>query len=300
MPKRASSKTPNPAVDVALFDTYSVVFRAFHALPPLTTSAGVPSSALYGFSSLVLKVLREHRPHALAFAVDAPKRTFRAERFPEYKAGRAETPSDLGQQLARLPSLLDAFEVPVFCVPGFEADDLLATLAHRLNGEEWSVLIVSGDRDLLQTAGERTRVLFLGKRGQEAELYDARAVEARFGVAPAKLPAFRALVGDPSDNLQGVPGIGPRTAAELVTEFGSITELVGNLERVAASRTRESLRACVDRLLLNEELGRLRADVPLAGERLAAPLTAQAAERLRASFTELEFKSLIARLDKLF
>jgi DNA polymerase I len=300
MPKRSSSKaTPNQRVDVVLFDTYSVVFRAFHALPRLSTSTGVPSSALYGFSSLVLKVLREYRPGALSFTVDAPKRTFRAERYPDYKAGRAATPSDLAQQLARLPALLEAFEVPVFCVPGFEADDLLATLARRLTGEEKSVLIVSGDRDLLQTAGERTRVLFLGKRGQEAELYDAQSVEARFGVPPAKLPAYRALVGDPSDNLQGVPGIGPRTAAELVTRFGSMAALVANLEQVSAARTRESLRECRDRLLLNEELGRLHDDVALEGERLAAPLTTHAAERLRALFSELEFKSLLERLERL-
>jgi DNA polymerase-1 len=300
MSKRPSVPAkPSVPVDVALFDTYSVVFRAFHALPRLTTSTGVPSSALYGFSSLVLKVLRESAPRALSFAVDAPKRTFRKERFPDYKAGRAATPSELVQQLERLPALLEAFEALVFCVPGYEADDLLATLARRLTATGKSVLIVSGDRDLLQTVGERTRVLFLGRRGQDGELYDTARVEERFGVPPGRLPAYRALVGDPSDNLQGVPGIGPRTAAELVTQFGSMRELTENVERIGSERTRESVRASSERLLLNEELGRLCDEVPLESDVLAAPLTARAGDRLRRLFAELEFKSLLTRLERL-
>src|SRR5262249_14968542 len=161
----------------------------------------------------------------LAFALDAPVRTFRAERYPEYKAGRPRAPTELAQQLERLPRLLAAFGVPVFCVPGFEADDVLATLARLLAAPGRDVLIASGDRDLLQTVGERVRVLFLGRRGQEAEIYDLARVETRFGVPPRQLPSLSALVGDASDNLPGVPGVGPRTAAALVTEFGSIAEL---------------------------------------------------------------------------
>ncbi|HEY3500824.1 MAG TPA: 5'-3' exonuclease H3TH domain-containing protein [Polyangiaceae bacterium] len=291
--------TPRLETSAVLFDAYSVLFRAFHALPRLTTSTGVPSSALYGFSSLVLKVLREYRPRALSFAVDAPTRTFRAERYPEYKAGRARTPSELAQELERFPKLLEAFGAPVFCVPGFEADDILATLAKTLSDRGENVLVVSGDRDLLQTAAPHSRVLFLGRRGQEPELYDAAKVEARFGVPPAKLPSFAALVGDNSDNLQGVPGVGPRTAAELVSEFGSMPALVANLERVASAKVRELLRPAAERLLLNEDLARLRDDVPLPEGPAAAPLTRQGALRLRALFEELEFKSLVARLERL-
>jgi DNA polymerase-1 len=301
MPKRASNAAAKVRVstDVVLFDTYSVLFRAFHALPPLSTSTGAPSSALFGFSSLVLKVLREERPAALAFAVDAPARTFRAERYAEYKAGRARTPSELGQQLQRLPWLLEAFGVPVFCVPGFEADDVLATLARRMAAEGRTVLVVSGDRDLLQTAAPNARVMFLGRRGAEAEIYDAARVEERFGVPPSKLPALMALVGDTSDNLIGVSGIGPRTAASLVTEFGSMAELTANLERVSSAKVRDALREAGERLLMNEELARLHADVPLESTTLAGPLTETSRARLRTVFEELEAKSLVARLDKL-
>ena len=301
MPRAPGKKKSEaaPAPSAVLFDAYSVLFRAFHALPRLSTSTGVPSSALYGFSSLVLKVLREYRPRALSFAVDAPARTFRAERYPDYKAGRARTPSALVEELGRLPRLLEAFGVPVFCVPGFEADDVLATLALRISGEGARALVVSGDRDLLQTVGARTDVLFLGRRGQEPELYDVARVEARFGLPPAKLPEFAALVGDNSDNLEGVPGIGPRTAAELVAEFGDIPTLVANLERVPSPKLRDSLRAASERVLMNAELARLRCDVPLADGPTAAPLTAESVVRLRAFFEELEFKSLVARLERL-
>jgi DNA polymerase-1 len=282
-----------------LVDTYSVVFRAFHALPRLSTSTGIPSSALYGFSSLLLKVLRERRPSGLAFAVDAPRRTFRAERYPDYKAGRPSTPSELGEQLRRLPRLLEAFEVPIFCVPSFEADDVLATLARRIGTEGRDVLVVSGDRDLLQTIGERTRVLFLGRRGQDAELYDAARVLERFGVPPERLPAFVALVGDPSDNLQGVAGIGQRTAAKLVNEFGTMATLIASVERVTPARLRDGIRDAAERLVLNEDLARLRDDVPLEGTSLSGPFTRSAVVRLRTAFEELEYKSLLARLDKL-
>jgi DNA polymerase-1 len=299
MAKRPTSPKVHVTTDVVVFDTYSVFFRAFHALPRLSTSTGAPSSALFGFSSLVLKVLREERPEALTFAVDAPTRTFRAERYAQYKAGRARTPTELALQLARLPWLLDAFGVPVFSVPGFEADDVLATLARRLTAEGRNVLVVSGDRDLLQTAAPRARVLFLGRRGGHAEIYDAERVEARFGVPPSRLPAFMALVGDTSDNLVGVPGIGPRTAAALVSEFGSIGKLLSTLERVESAKVRKSLAEARERLLLNEELARLRDDVPLGAMPLAAPLTETSRERLRAAFEELEAKSLVARLEKL-
>jgi DNA polymerase I len=285
--------------NVVLFDTYSLLFRAFHALPSMCTTRGFPTSALYGFSSVVLKVLREQRPSGLAFAVDAPVRTFRAQRYSEYKAGRQKAPSELVLQLDRLDELLGAFGAPAFCVPGFEADDVLATLARRLGAEGATSLVVSGDRDMLQLVGDKTRVLFMGRRGKDAVVYDAGGVRARFGVPPGKLPAFVALVGDASDNLRGVPGIGPKTAAELVARFGSMTELLSKLEAVTSPKLRETLRDAAERLLMNEELVRLRDDVPLDEGPLALPLTQPGLERLRQVFEEFEFKSLIPRVDGL-
>jgi DNA polymerase-1 len=296
MPRRAKIAE---RFDALLLDTFSIFFRSFHALPRMTTSRGVPTSARYGFAALVLKLLREHRPRGVSFAVDAPARTFRTERYADYKAGRARAPSELVQELERLPELLEAFGFPRFCVPGFEADDLLATLAARLAARGERPVVVSGDRDLLQLADANTRVLFIGRRGEDAVLYDAAAVEGRFGVPPALLPTYVALVGDPSDNLVGVQGIGPRTAKTLVLEHRSVAALLANLDRVTAPKLRESLTTSAERLTLNEELARLRSDVPLTDTALVAPFTTACLPRLQALFEELEFKSLLVRLERL-
>ncbi|MFZ5892934.1 MAG: 5'-3' exonuclease [Myxococcota bacterium] len=289
-------KEPDGPAPVVLFDTYSLVFRAHHALPPMNTSSGEPTSALYGFSALVLKVLKEQRPRALAFALDAPKKTFRHEAYAEYKGSREAAPSVLVEQLRRLPAVLSAFEVPCVCVPGFEADDVLATLATGLRARDESVLIVSGDRDMLQLVDAGCRVYFVGGRGQQAVLFDRAKVLERFGVEPAQMPARAALVGDSSDNLPGVPGIGPQTAAKLVTEFGDSSSLLARLEEVAPERVREALRAHSEQVKLNEELSRLRRDVELPEQRLAGELSASSFEKLARIFEELEFKSLLPRL----
>jgi DNA polymerase I len=288
--------TPPP---VLLVDTYSLFFRAYHALPAMNTASGEPTSALYGFSVVLLKELREQGPSALAFAVDAPKRTFRHERYDGYKAQRDAVPSPLAAQFGRLSELLAAFEVPVFCCPGFEADDVLATLAHRLREQGLPVLILTGDRDLLQLAHGGVEVLFLGARGQKPVRYDAARVEERFQVTPRQLPAWMALVGDSSDNLPGVPGVGPRTASKWVQEFGSIPALLERLAEVRPERLAAELSAKREQLCLNAELTVLRTDAPIGDGALATPFTATAMARLRALFDELEFKSLLARLDAL-
>jgi DNA polymerase-1 len=282
-----------------LFDTYSIVFRAYHALPSLSTLGREPTSALYGACSLILKVLREHRPRRFAFAVDAPRPTFRHERYAEYKAQRPRAPTELVRQLERLPVLLRAFEAPVWCAPGYEADDVLATLTARLGAEGESVLVVSGDRDLLQLADQRVSIWFIGARGKDARLFDLAAVEERFGVRPQHLPAWTALVGDNSDNLEGAPGVGPRTATQLVATHGSIAQILEHLSEVEPAKAREGIRENAERLQMNEELARLRRDVELEPGPLAAPLTGAAVARLSALFDELEFKSLIPRLGAL-
>jgi DNA polymerase-1 len=279
-----------------LVDTYSVFFRAYHALPSMNTTSGEPTSALYGFSAALLKELREHHPTGLAFAVDAPQKTFRHEQYAPYKAGRDAVPEPLRAQFARLRELLAAFEVPVFRVPGVEADDLLATLARSLRERNTPALVLSGDRDLLQVARGSTRVVFLGARGQKPTLYDAERVERRFAVPPEQLPTWVALVGDPSDNLPGMPGVGPRTASKWVRQFTNITQLLARIDEVRPVRLGEQLSRQRAQLLLNEELAALRTDVPLGEGPLVGRVSSQALARLRALFGELEFKSLLPRL----
>jgi len=288
--------TPNARRLALLVDTYSLFFRAYHALPAMNTSSGEPTSALYGFSAALLAELSRRQPTLLAFAVDAPQRTFRHERQPSYKAHREATPQPLVAQLGRLRELLAAFEVPTYQVPGVEADDVLATLAARLSGEGAEVLIMSGDRDLLQTVCERVRVLFVGARGQKPTIYDAERVERRFGVPPIRLPTYMALVGDASDNLPRVPGVGPRTASRWVSEHASAAQLLANAAEIEPARLREKLQALEQQVLESELLATLRRDVPLGDGPLAAPLSAAARERLAALFADLEFKSLGPRL----
>jgi DNA polymerase I len=282
---------------VLIVDTYSVFFRAFHALPPMSTRAGQPTSAVYGMAVLLLKLLREQSPKGLCFARDRSEPTFRHLAYADYKAQRAPLPAALTSQFKLLDRMLEALAAPVFALSGYEADDVIATIARELSDEQ--VLVVSGDRDLFQTVGARVSVLFIGRRGQPHVLYDEASVAKRFGLPPEQLPEFVALIGDPSDNLQGVSGIGDKTAQKLIAQFGSIDALLGGLDQVKSASVRAALAGATDRIRQNAQLARLRTDVPLDAGPRHCPLTADAKASLRALFEELEFQSLLPRLDKL-
>jgi DNA polymerase-1 len=265
----------------------------------MNTSHGEPTNAVYGVSALLLKLLREQRPDGLCFALDAPVRTFRHEAFEGYKATRKRMPSALSEQLGRLDELLEAIDVPRFCVPGFEADDVIATLSVKVASETRTALVVSGDRDLLQLVDSNTRVLFVGARGKQPQLYDRQAVEQRFKIPAERLPSFTALVGDTSDNLPGVPGIGPGTASKLLQEYADVSALLANVERVTPARARAALVEHADQIREVERLARLSKSVPLDEGPVWSPLRASAVENLQRLFEELEFKSLFERLAKL-
>lgn len=287
-------------VDSALLlDTNALFFRAHYALPPMNTTTGEPTSAIYGFSALLLKLLREEKPGGLAFARDLPKPTFRHERYREYKAGRPPVPDTLRPQWARLDALIEGTGVPSLCVPGFEADDVLATVARRLSAGGTRVTIVTGDRDLFQVIGPLVRVLYVGARGQKPEPLDTAAIEARYGLSPAEMPMLSALIGEAADNLVGVTGVGAKTAVKLVKQYGSAARLVAELDSVTPPKIRDTLREAADRIVMNEELARLRDDLDLGDAPLASPLTPASFPKLRELFTTLEFKSLSSRLDAL-
>jgi DNA polymerase-1 len=281
-----------------LIDTHSLFFRAYHALPPMNTAAGFPTNALYGFSSVLIKLVREHQPGGLAFAIDVGE-TFRHREFPAYKAERSAAPDALSAQFPVLRELLEALGCPVHGAPGFEADDVLATLARELDARGEDVLIASGDRDLLQAVRDRVHVLFVGRRGGPEELYDRAAVMRRFGIAPEQLPSFTALVGDPSDNIPKVPGIGPRTASALLAKYGDVAVLLAALGELSPTRVRESLARHADAVRRHAALARLREDVALGAVARTGPLTCEALDRVRVLLERLEFRSLITRLEAL-
>jgi DNA polymerase-1 len=230
--------------------------------------------------------------------MDAPRATFRHELYAGYKASRPAAPSPLTEQIRRLSGLLDAFGFPVFTVPGFEADDVLATLASTISARGDAPLIVTGDLDALQCAGGTTRVHAVG-RGVEGRTYDEAAVVARFGVTPRELPDWKALAGDPTDEIPGVPGIGAKRASALVRKFGGVTGLLAHLGEVTPKGARAALAEHAEKLPLWRNLALLRTDVPLVDAPRWAPFDDAARTRVRALFETLEFRSLLPRLDAL-
>jgi len=265
----------------------------------MNTRAGEPTSALYGFSSLLLKLLREQKPTGVAFAIDRPEPTFRHEAYAAYKGTRDAVPSELARQFKTLERLLDALAFPRFSVRGFEADDVLATLARELSLAGASTLIATGDRDMLQLVSPLVQVLFMGQRGKPATLYDEAKVVARFGIPPARLPVYAALVGDSSDNIPKVKGIGPVAAQKLCLQFADVASLLTHTDQIDNAKLRASVVAHAEQLRASELLIRLRADVPLPASPRHRALTPESVLATRALFEELEFKSLIPRLEAL-
>jgi DNA polymerase I len=284
---------PPPAL---LLDTFSLFFRAFFALPPMNTSRGDATNALYGFSALLLKLLREHPGAELCFALDTGP-TFRHRDFEPYKAQRERAPTPLVEQLRKLDQLLERTGGVVIGSPGFEADDVLASVASKLREQQRPALVVSGDRDLLQLAHGSVQVHFVGRRGKDAVTYDEASVRERFGVPPWRLPSYVALVGDASDNLPSVPGIGPATARKLLETRENVAELLRDAGTLA--KVGQLLLAHAPQIVHTEELARLRSDAPLPEPPHLAPPSLDALARLREWFELLEFKSLLPRLDKL-
>jgi DNA polymerase-1 len=278
---------------VVLLDALSALHRAFHALPPMTTAAGEPTGALYGVCSLLLLLEREHGPSGWALAFDLPGRSERREAFPAYKAHRSRAPSPLVAQIGALWDLARALGVPAHAVPGWEADDVLATLAARLPGER---VVVSGDTDLLQLLRPGVTGVLLGQRGRKNVHLDADAFRARYGYPPASVPAFKAMVGDPSDGLPGVPGLGAASAKALCTRHGDATGILAALDAGAIGNRRlpPILQAHRAELLHLEGLARLRDDLPLA-EPLVAPIDREGFATFLARW---EMRSLLERLGR--
>jgi DNA polymerase-1 len=278
-----------------LLDVHSLVHRAHHALPPMNTERGEPTAALYGFSTVLVKLLRERAPAGIGLAFDAGNRRRRAV-DPGYKASRRPPPPELAAQLSRVRALPDHIGAPALLVDGEEADDVLATAARELAGAGQQVLVVSGDRDLLQIARPGVSILFVGRRGGAHEEYDAAAVERRFGVPPHALPDLRAFLGDPADDLPGLDGVGPTIAARWIRQHGDLAGILARVGELAPAHLRERVAAAADRLRQVAELGRLIDDLPLPPGPHLAPWGDDTRARLKSWFAALEFRSLLPRL----
>jgi len=277
---------------LVVIDAANALYRAFFALPPLRSPSGAPTGAVFGFANMLRKLIREEKPDAIAVAMDPRGGSFRRQLFPGYKATRDAQPEDLTAQLPLARELIDAWRLPVLEVAGFEADDVIATLAATAP-PNWEVVIVSSDKDLMQLVGGRVVLLDSMK---DKRIGPAEVVE-RFGVPPEQLLDVRALVGDPSDNIPGVKGIGEKGAAALITEYGTLENLLSRAGEVKAKKAREALLAQPDAARVSKQLATLRSDVPLpAGVDALAPHAPDRAA-LREIYKRLGFARLVEEID---
>ena len=277
-------------------DGHSQLFRAYHAVGYLSTSKGIPTQAVLILSTMLWKLIREEEPDYLAVAWDPPGPTFRDALSAEYKATRAAMPDDLVRQLPYVRRLFEALRIPVIEVAGFEADDVLATLVERaLPLPDLEMVVVTGDKDLLQLVGPRVRVLSVSGRTGEPVLYDAAKVRERWGVEPGQIADVLALMGDAIDNIKGVHGVGEKTAVKLIGQFGSVERLYENLLLVPG-KLRETLAGGRKDAFLSRELATLNRSVPLAFDLEAARRVEPDWTKLRALWMELEFTRLLKEL----
>jgi DNA polymerase-1 len=278
-----------------ILDGPGFLFRAYHAIPFLSTSKGVPSHAVFGMSTMLWKLLREDDPEYFAVAWDPPGPTFREEKFAAYKETRPPTPDDLRTQIPLVKTLFEALRLPLLEVPGFEADDVLGTVVDRTRDLPIDLVLVTSDKDMLQLVSPRVRVFSTTGRGGDRVIFDEAAVKAKWGVEPAQIPDILALMGDSIDNIPGVPGVGEKTAAKLIGQFGGVARLYENLSLVPG-KLRETLAANRKQALLSRELATVSTRVPIAVDLDAFRRREPDWERLRALWTELEFHSLLRQL----
>jgi len=250
---------------VILVDGNSLAYRAFFALPDtMTTRGGQPTNAVYGFTSMLLKVVEEENPDAVLVAFDGPRRELKRTReYPEYKAQRPTMPDELRAQMEMIDRLLEAMRIPSITAPGFEADDILGTLARRVKTKGDEAVIVTGDKDTLQLADRGIRILMTARGITETETFDPAAVERKYGIAPDKIPDFIGLKGDSTDNIPGVPGIGEKGASKLIRRFGSLEKVYENLDEISGTKTRQSLEDNRETAILSKELATIDTEVPI-------------------------------------
>jgi len=287
------SETPT----LMLLDGNSLAFRAFFALPAenFKTKSGLTTNAVYGFTAMLINLLRDEAPTHVAAAFDVSRETFRSERYPEYKATRSATPDEFRGQIDITKEVLNAMGITVLAEPGFEADDIIATLATQADEAGYRVLVVTGDRDALQLVNTDVTVLYPIKGVSTLTRYTPDAVVEKYGLTPEQYPDFAALRGDPSDNLPGIPGVGEKTAAKWIVEYGSLQGLVDNADTVRG-KVGDSLRENLSTVLLNRELTHLVRDVPLAQTPDTLRLLPWDRDQIHRLFDDLEFRVLRDRL----
>ena len=280
-----------------LLDAHSLIYRAYFALleTPLTTSKGQLVNAAFGFWSIVLRGFQDMRPDHVLCCFDVG-RSFRADRFADYKATRRATPDDLRDQFPIVRETLNAFGIPTYEMEGYEADDLIGSLTRQAEMKEIESIIVSGDLDMLQLVTERTKLMTTRLGVQSTVIYDPQRIDERYGLRPAQMIDFKALKGDSTDNIPGIPGVGDKTAARLLVDHGSLDAIYADLGSVKPDKLREKLREHEDDVLLWRELVTIDRLAPIELDLAASRLGTYDRREVIRLFREYEFRSLVERL----
>jgi DNA polymerase I len=282
-----------------ILDGHSLMNRAFYALPPLTNAEGLHTNALYGFTGMLFKMKEEIKPDYIVCTFDRKAPTFRHEEYKEYKAGRKKMPTELGEQFPVLKELLNLLAIDVFEIDGFEADDLIGTLSKFAEQKGIEVYIVTGDRDALQLASDDIKVVITKKGMSEKEIYDHNRMVEEFGVTPTQFIDVKGLMGDSSDNIPGVPGIGEKTAYKLIHQYGSIENVLQNIENISGSKIKQNLMDFSEQAIFSKKLATIITNVPVDID-LDSIKSKESfdLDGLRQMFFRLQFKSLLDRLPK--
>lgn len=281
---------------VLLVDANSLANRAFYALPPLSTVKGVPTGAVYGFLTMLLRLIDETKPGYVLCAFDHPSPTFRHQEFEEYKGTRKPSPEEFKEQIPLLKEALSVLNIPIVELPGFEADDIIGTLACTYSRNGFPVTILSGDKDCLQLVGDNREVVIFVRGISETKQYDRDAVIEDMGISPEQVPDFKGLAGDPSDNIPGVKGIGPKTAAKLLQEYGSLENIYANIDKVTPKRVQSLLRDQKDTAFLSKKLATIACDAPCQVDPAQAKWEGPDVAKAKQYFEDMEFRSLLKRL----
>jgi DNA polymerase-1 len=286
-----------------LIDANSIIHRSFHALPPFTTPSGMPSGAIYGIASILLKLWRDERPDYAAALFDRPEPTFRDEKYAEYKAQRPPAAEELIAQIIEAHNLFAAFGIKTFEKPGYEADDLIATLAEKFKTlPDVQVVILTGDRDTLQMVeGDKLVVQTFNKGVSDTTIYNEAAVIEKYGIAPKQMVDYKALVGDSSDNIKGVPGVGPKTALELIKRFGTVKEMYKQLDGAKSAdptlaKIRDRFGAFRKEAELSEMLVTLERHAPIEIPPIDDLSPAEGTDAAAKYFEKMGFATLLKRL----
>jgi DNA polymerase-1 len=281
-----------------LLDGTALAYRAYYAFigRPLVTSGGMNVSAVYGFTNSLIKILEEEKPDYIAVVFDSSQPTFRHEMHPEYKATREKMPEDMAIQLQKLKEVIEAFNIPILEIPGYEADDVMGTIAKIAESKGIETYLVTGDKDFLQLVSPMIKIYRPTKGLADIEIVDVDKVKQEWGVTPEQIVDVLGLMGDKVDNVPGVPGIGEKTAVQLIKEFGSIENLIKNVDRIPTQKIKENLKGSIEKALLSKTLVTIKTDVPLDINIYSLKASQPNRGKLAELFYELEFKSLIKKL----